>query len=76
MTLIVLITYSLNLIQIHILPSHLRRSCYLIFVEERKREGEGKKFVLLDDQKREGEKKGEFFDVDKGRGIFIIVSHA
>lgn len=74
MTLIVLITYSLNLIQIHVLPSHLRRSCYLIFIEERKREGE--KFVLLDDQKREGEKKGEFFDVDKGRGIFIIVSHA
>lgn len=74
MTLIVLITYSLNLIQIHVLPSHLRRSCYLIFVEERKREGE--KFVLLDDQKRESEKKGEFFDVDKGRGIFIIVSHA
>lgn len=74
MTLIVLVTYSLNLIQIHVLPSHLRRSCYLIFVEERKREGE--KFVLLDDQKREGEKKGEFFDVDKGRGIFIIVSHA
>lgn len=74
MTLIVLVTYSLNLIQIHVLPSHLRRSCYLIFIEERKREGE--KFVLLDDQKREGEKKGEFFDVDKGRGIFIIVSHA
>ena len=41
-----------------------------------KKKKEWKKFVFLDDQKREGEKKGEFFDVDKGREIFIIVSHA